>query len=110
LPVVQAQPGAWQLLETLPAWEGDWTWESFIGYTWQSIANAHWLAVVNYSPHQSQSYVRLPISAARGRLCRLRDWFSPAVFERQGDELSDKGLYLDLPAWGYHLFEITISP
>ena len=110
LPVVQAQPGAWRLLQTLPAWEGDWTWESFIGYTWQSIAGAHWLAVVNYSPHQSQSYVRLPISAARGRLCRLRDWFSSAVFERQGDEISDKGLYLDLPAWGYHLFEITISP
>jgi len=31
-------------------------------------------------------------------------------YERQGDELSNKGLYLDLPAWGCHLFEITISP
>ena len=64
LPVVQAQPGSWQLLQAIPAWEGNWTWESFIGYTWQSIAGAHWLAVVNYSPHQSQSYIKLPITVA----------------------------------------------
>jgi hypothetical protein len=29
------------------------------------------------------------------------------VYDRPGDELAGRGLYLDMPAWGYHLFEIT---
>ena len=31
---------------------------------------------------------------------------SPAVYERNGCELLSKGMYLDLPAWGYHVFEV----
>jgi hypothetical protein len=29
------------------------------------------------------------------------------VYERDGDDLARRGLYLDLPAWGYHVFEVT---
>ena len=32
---------------------------------------------------------------------------SPARYEREGDELISRGLYLDMPAWGYHVFEVT---
>jgi hypothetical protein len=32
---------------------------------------------------------------------------SPAVFDRSGDELLARGLYLDMPGWGYHVFEVT---
>jgi hypothetical protein len=32
---------------------------------------------------------------------------SPARYERDGSELVSKGLYLDLPAWGYHVFEVV---
>ena len=93
LPVTQAQPGTWQLLKPAPAWDGNWTWDGFIGYSWQSAAGNHWLAAINYSPHQSQCYFRLPFPDLRGRLCQLRDWFSPAAIDRQGDELFDKGLF-----------------
>jgi hypothetical protein len=110
LPVTLAQSGTWQLLKPTSAWEGNWTGEDFIGYTWQNVTNKHWMAVINYSSHQSQCHMKLPIAALRGRLCQLHDWFSPALYDRQGDDLVDKGLYLDLPAWGYYLFEITISP
>ena len=30
----------------------------------------------------------------------------PAVYDRDGSELAARGLYLDLPAWGYHVFEV----
>lgn len=106
----QAQPGAWQIAKAAPTWDGNWTWEGFIGYTWQGTAGKHWLAVVNYSPHQSQCFLNLPLPELRGHACQLRDWFSTAIYDRQGDDLAGKGLYLDLPEWGYHLFEITISP
>jgi hypothetical protein len=110
LAVAQPQPGSWQLLEPSPAWQGNPTWDDFIGYLWQGAGGKTWLAVINYAPHQSQAYLSFPMPAARGQSVRLRDWFSPAVFDRPGDELLEKGLYLDLPEWGYHLFEITISP
>ena len=110
LQISGAQPGSWQLLTPASAWEGNWTWDGFIAYAWQDADAKHWLAVVNYSPHQSQCYLRLPLPALRSYACRLRDWFSVATYDRSGDELVDKGLFLDLPEWGYHLFEITISP
>jgi hypothetical protein len=29
----------------------------------------------------------------------------PAVYERNVSDLLGRGLYLDLPEWGYHVFE-----
>jgi hypothetical protein len=30
-----------------------------------------------------------------------------AGFDRDGDDLHARGLFLDMPAWGYHVFEVT---
>jgi len=32
---------------------------------------------------------------------------SPARYDRDGSDLASRGLYLDVPAWGYHVFEMT---
>jgi hypothetical protein len=32
---------------------------------------------------------------------------SAASYERHGDELLSRGLYLDVPGWGYHVFELS---
>jgi hypothetical protein len=29
-----------------------------------------------------------------------------AVHDREGDDLTEHGLYLDLPPWGYHVFAV----
>jgi len=34
---------------------------------------------------------------------------SEAVYERDGQDLLSRGLFLDLPAWGYHVFEVSES-
>jgi hypothetical protein len=31
---------------------------------------------------------------------------SEATYDRAGDELVSKGLYLDLPPWGHHVFAV----
>jgi hypothetical protein len=31
----------------------------------------------------------------------------PASFDRDGNDVVSCGLYLDLPPWGYHVFEMT---
>jgi len=99
--------GRWQLLECQPAWEGSGTWDSFIAFAWQGADGSRLLAVVNYTPNQSQCYVRLPLAGLSGQAVWLADLLGPAVYERDGGDLQAHGLYLDLPAWGYHLFEMT---
>jgi hypothetical protein len=65
--------------------------------------------VVNYAGNQSQCYVRIPFADVTGRTVRLTDMIGPASFERGGNDVVSRGLYLDLPPWGYHVFELTAS-
>jgi hypothetical protein len=32
---------------------------------------------------------------------------SALAFDREGHDLDARGLYLDMPPWGYHVFEVT---
>src|SRR5215813_3591809 len=98
--------GQWQLLECRPAWEGNGTWDCFIAWTWQDGKDRR-LVVVNDADHQSQCYVRLPFTDHAGRMVRLTDVMGPASYDRDGGELLSRGLYLDVPAWAYHIFDVT---
>ncbi len=99
--------GEWRLLECVPAWEGNWTWDGFVAWCWEGKDGSRLLVTVNYAGNQSQCYVRLPFAESRGHSIRLRDRMSPVVYDRSGDDLATRGLYLDLPPWGYHAFELT---
>jgi hypothetical protein len=37
---------------------------------------------------------------------RLQDRLGPAVYDRSGDDLLTRGLYLDLPPFGHHVFGV----
>jgi hypothetical protein len=105
----QVRQGRWQLQRCLPAWEGNQTVEQFLAFTWQPGPEPRLLATLNFGPARGQCYVELPVPELRGQRLLLRDLLSPAQYERSGDEITSRGLYLDLAAWGYHLFEI-VSP
>jgi len=98
--------GRWQLLECVSAWDGNASSDAFIAYSWQNSSSARLLVVVNYASHPSQCYVRLPFAdLGRGRW-RLRDLLGEAHYERDGNELQSRGLYLDMTPWQYHAFEM----
>jgi len=101
--------GHWSLLEGKPAWEGNWTCDCFLAFAWQGQGGERLLVVVNYAPNQSQCYVRLPFSDLGGRLVHFRDLMGPAWYERDGSNLAIRGLYLDMPPWGYHVFELSMT-
>ena len=52
------------LLDCVPAWEGNWTWDCFVAWMWTSAAGDRRLVVVNYAANQSQCYVRAAADAA----------------------------------------------
>ncbi|HSB77819.1 MAG TPA: alpha-amylase family glycosyl hydrolase [Candidatus Methylomirabilis sp.] len=99
--------GQWSLLECRPAWDGNWTWDSFLAWSWQEVEGRLVLAAVNYAPTQGQCYVRLAAPELIGRVVRLQDLMGPASYDREGDDLVSRGLYLDMPPWSYHVFEVT---
>jgi hypothetical protein len=99
--------GDWQLLEAKPAWEENSTWDCFIAFGWQGSDGERFLVAVNYSSTQAQCYLKLPFSEMSQKNYLLRDRLSEVVYKRDGDNLLEQGLYLDLPPWGYHVFEFT---
>ena len=99
--------GTWQLLECVPAWDGNGSSDAFLAWIWQQANGARVLVTVNYAPHQSQCFVRLPFAELGGRRWRLIDLLGNACHDRAGDDLVSRGLYLDVPAWSYHAFELN---
>ena len=99
--------GDWRLLECTPAWDGNWTSDCFVAWLWTSTAGDRRLGAVNYSANQSQCYVRLPPQDRGDRPVRFEDVMGAACFDRDRDDLDARGLYLDMPAWGYHVFDVA---
>jgi hypothetical protein len=91
--------GNWQLLECRAAWDGNWTSDCFLAYAWQGPGEDRLLVAVNYAPNQSQCYVRLPFTDLRGGQWRLQDLLGDAQYDRDGNDLEARGLYLDEPPW-----------
>jgi hypothetical protein len=104
-PVVRE--GDWQLLQCRPAWDGNWTWDGFICFAWHGAENRRLVVAVNYAGNQGQCYVRVPFDDLFGQPVRLQDRLSAAVYDRKGEDLLLPGLYLDMPPWGYHVFDVT---
>jgi hypothetical protein len=97
--------GQWQLLECVPAWDGNWTSDCYLAWLWMGKTGDQRLVAVNYAANQSQCYVRLPATGAG--VVRFRDVMGALAFDRDSHDLEARGLYLDMPPWGYHVFEVT---
>ena len=94
--------GDWRLCECT-GWAGNGSCENLVAWRWRGRRG--WaLVAVNLSGTPAQARVRIDgIDALGGREWVLRDLLSGARYRRDGDEMRDVGLYVDLPAWGYHL-------
>jgi hypothetical protein len=113
--------GRWQLLECAAAWEGNWTWDRFLAFAWQGPLTPtslprgergtgeceRLLVAVNYAPNRGQCYVRLPFTDLGNCRWRLEDQMDTATYDRDGDDLRSRGLYLDMAPWEASVFSFT---
>jgi hypothetical protein len=96
----------WQLADCYPAWHDNWSSDNFIAFSWRGVDGRYRLAIVNYSSQASQCYLRIPgANDLVGKTWQLQDLMGDVVYDRPGDCFLS-GLYFDLPAWGYHVFEL----
>jgi len=99
--------GQASLLETREAWEGNPTHRQFIVFLHRMESGNRLLVAVNYGPAQGQCFVDLSLLQPAGFTWHLQDLFSVAVYQRDGGDLSSRGLYLDLAPWDYNVFEFV---
>ncbi|MEV7736489.1 alpha-amylase [Streptomyces sp. NPDC088921] len=95
--------GDWRLL--MPTgWPDNDTHRDLLAWTW-THADARHLVVVNDSDRPAQARLPLPWDDLRGRVWRATDLLTGAVYDRDGDELADCGLFVSLEGWGCHVLE-----
>lgn len=88
--------GQWRLCERSgrPDLAGD---EKLVAWSWRDDREKY-LIVVNLSDAPAQGQVRLPWNDLTGGVWLWIDLFTENVYEIKGDDL-----YVDLPAWGFHI-------
>jgi hypothetical protein len=102
--------GHWRSLDCVPAFDGDGTFDNFIASLWETPDGERVFVAVNNSSHRGQCFVRLPPAELAGRNWLLRDLLSDACYERDGNDLHSRGLYLDVGPWQYHAFDVRQAP
>jgi len=98
--------GEWQLAPVRTAWQGNATYQQLIVSSWQS-GDRRLLVAVNYGGVQAQGYVGSGMSGLRGKKFTLVDLMGDERYERSGDDIADGRLYLDMPPWGYNVFDLA---
>jgi hypothetical protein len=97
--------GGWALLE-VAGWPDNPTHSDVLAWAWHGDGRPHHLVAVNLSGHGAQGRVGLPWDALRGREWRLTDLLDGRIFDREGDDMTSAGLYVDLPPWGAHVLAL----
>jgi hypothetical protein len=102
-PVFKA--GAWRLCERY-GWPDNWSYLNLAAWGWR-LGEERRLIIVNLSEHRSQALVPLPWEDLPGRPWTLIDAFTGEIYERDGLELRQPGLFVDLEAWQFHFFQVA---
>jgi glycosidase len=90
-------------------WPDNQTCRNLLAWVRTAQNGRRWLVVVNFSSQRSQARVRLPWDGLAGRWWELSDPIEFDRFPRDGDELAGQGLFVDLPAWNYHILELRAA-
>lgn len=96
--------GEW-LLCACTGWQDNLGYQNILAWSWVKDDD-RCLIVVNLSDTGAQARVQAPWDEIRGKTWRLVDALSGATYDRNGDEMRDPGLYVDLGPWNYHFFRL----
>ena len=98
--------GTWQLLET-HGWPDNQSSRNLLAWSWagDGSGNRH-VVVVNLSGQPAQGRIPLGWIDLPGRRWRLTNLLGEGMFERDGDELADPGLFVALEPWQFHLLAL----
>lgn len=97
--------GDWRLCER-SGWPDNQSCQNLLTWCWAKDEERY-LVVINFRAAAAQARVYAPWDELRGREWRLHDVLSGETYERNGSEMRDAGLFVDLGPWKAHLFQVT---
>ena len=108
LPAVSAAPfrgGEWRLCR-VEGWPDNHSCENLVAWC-RRDGEERRLVVVNLADTPSQGRLGVPWEDLPGRDWRLVELLGNGDFTRSGEALHGPGIYVELPAWGFHLLTCT---
>jgi hypothetical protein len=99
--------GAWKLCHCT-GWPDNPSFRSLVAWCWERDEDRA-IVVVNLGGVPAQGRVHLPWDDLKEGAWHLHDPLSDTVYDRDGVEMSEQGLYVGLEPWNYHLFRCSRS-
>ena len=96
--------GEWRVCER-NGWPDNQSCQNILAWCWVKN-DERALVVVNFGHAAAQARVQLPWDELRATAWRLDDRLSDATYDRDGNEMRDSGLYVDLAPWQCHVFQV----
>ena len=96
--------GAWRLCER-SGWPDNQSCQNLLTWCW-AMEDERYLVVINFRQESAQAHIHVPWDELRGRGWRLIDVLSGEAYDRNGSEMRDTGLYVELGPWKCHLFQV----
>jgi hypothetical protein len=101
--------GVWTLCPCL-GWPDNQSYQKLEAWCWTRDDDRR-LVVVNLSDGAVQARVRVPWDDLGGKTWRLEDALSNSTYDRDGTEIQNEGLYVELGAWASQIFALrAIGP
>jgi len=99
--------GDWTLFDI--ASNGDVAHFNLLAYGWYRQGHSDRLIVINLTEHRSKGWVHLRRwNWLAGRRWRLHDTLDGAQYDRSGDELTERGLFIDLEPYEAHILKFEV--
>jgi hypothetical protein len=98
--------GEWRVLPVRPAWHDNYSSHNCIAHWWRAAGEGDRFVMVNYAPHSAQCYVDVPVGEFKGGTVEFVDEMGTVVYHRDLQGLRAKGMYFDLPPYGFHIFRV----
>ena len=101
--------GVWTLCPCL-GWPDNQSYQKLEAWCWTRDDDRR-LVVVNLSDGAVQARVHVPWDDLGGKVWRLEDALSNSTYDRDGTEIQNEGLYVELAAWASQIFALrAIGP
>ena len=97
--------GEWRLCDR-SGWPDNTSFQNLVAWTWSADVD-HCVIAVNLSDSPVQALIHIPWTAHQ--TWEMMDAFSDTTYKRDGDEIATRGLYVELPPWGFHFFQCAPS-
>jgi hypothetical protein len=97
--------GDWSLV-SLDRAEDDFSFENLVAWRWQ-LGNVFFFVFINYSDFESVAWAKLDLETSKTNLDFV-DELNNVTYQRDVEELRQKGLFIKLEAYQSHIFRVEI--